>query len=415
MEQLLKIILILTFYVFAQSIPIAQTQSPTKFKGFLGTYHPVNGTAYGGSGWKEGELMQHAFNFGQNAILVKGSHLGYTFEENITNSCNEWDVNKIYAIILPPSEFGVVNQPKDSDLWKPLEKNPGMIQAAHRFSELSKRCPQIAGVIIDDFFNDFPKEMSLDDLRAMKGALMGKRVDENGKVDSSSPVTTPDLKLYIVVYEHHLGLKVDPQALDLLDGVCFWMWKQSEHYKQFDNYMEAVNRMFPNREVIAGTYVRHSREVPVVPSVHHIMERAIDLYDKGRINGLLIFSAVWLSREETKRERWDELALPQFLGRIYYPFLGEAKGRVADARTKQPIKNALVSVSRVVGGKELLTTRKLTDERGEYEFGGWAGNGKDNRVDYEIRIESDSFKRHTMRVRLRPGESVNVAEAHLKR
>ena len=32
-----------------------------------------------------------------------------------------------------------------------------MIQGAHRFSELSKRCPQIAGVIIDDFFNDFPK------------------------------------------------------------------------------------------------------------------------------------------------------------------------------------------------------------------------------------------------------------------
>ena len=59
--------------------------------------------------------MQQAFNFGQNAILVKGSHQGYTFEENINNSCNEWDVNKIYAIILPPTEAGTVNQPKDSD------------------------------------------------------------------------------------------------------------------------------------------------------------------------------------------------------------------------------------------------------------------------------------------------------------
>jgi hypothetical protein len=415
MKRVVTIILALMFCLTLHSNPNAQTPSPTKFKGFLGTYHPVNGTAYGGSGWKEGELMQHAFNFGQNAILVKGSHLGYTFEENITNSCNEWDVNKIYAIVLPPSEFGVVNQPKDSDLWKPLEKNPGMIQAAHRFSELSKRCPQIAGVIIDDFFNDFPKEMSLDDLRAMKDALMGKRVDENGKVDSSSPVTTPDLKLYIVVYEHHLDLKVEPQALDLLDGVCFWMWKQSEHYKQFDNYMETVNRMFPNKEVIAGAYVRHSREVPVVQSVHHIMERAIDLYDKGRINGLLIFSAVWLSREETKRERWDELALPQFLGRVYYPFLGEGKGRVVDAKTKMPIKNALVSVRRIVGGKQLLTTRKLTDEQGEYQFGGWAGKSKNNRVDYQISIESDSFKPLSMRVRLRADESMSFPDASLKR
>ena len=119
MEKRLTIILLLTFCLFSQSTPIAQTPLPTKFKGFLGTYHPFRGTAYGGPGWKEGELMQHAFNFGENAILVKGSHLGYTFEENITNSCSEWDVNKVYGILLPPSEFGAVDQPKDSDLLKP--------------------------------------------------------------------------------------------------------------------------------------------------------------------------------------------------------------------------------------------------------------------------------------------------------
>jgi hypothetical protein len=408
-------VLLLTVCILLQSATSAQTP-PTKFKGFLRTYHPVNGTAYGGDlGWKEGELMQHAFNFGQNAILVKGSHLGYTFEENIKNSCDEWDVNKVYGIILPPTEFGAVNQPKDSDVWKPFEKNPGMIQAAHRFSELSKRCPQISGVIIDDFFNDFPKDMSLDDLRAMKDALRGKRIDENEKVDSSSPVTTPNLKLYIVVYEHHLGLKVDPWALDLLDGVCFWMWKQTENYKKFDNYMDIVNRSYPNKDVIAGVYVRHSREVPVVQSVHHLLERAIDMYAKGRVNGLLMFSAIWLSREETKRERWEDLALPKFLGRIYYPYLGEGKGRVVDAKTKKPIGNALVTVNRLVGGKLLLTTRKLTDERGTYSFGGWAGNDKNDRVDYEITIESDSFRPKTIRVRLRADERVTFDEARLSR
>ena len=415
MKKPMGAVLLLTVCLLLQSTPTAQTR-PNKFKGFLGTYHPVRGTAYGGdTGWKEGELMQHAFNFGQNAILVKGSHLGYTFEENIRNSCDEWDVNKVYGIILPPTEFGAVNQPKDSDVWKPFEKNPGMIQAAHRFSELSKRCPQIAGVIIDDFFNDFPKDMSLDDLRAMKDALLGKRIDENGRVDSSSPVTTPNLKLYIVVYEHHLGLTVDPQALDLLDGVCFWMWKQSENYKNFDDYMDTVNRSYPNKDVIAGVYVRHSREVPVVPSVHHLIERAIDLYAKGRVNGLLIFSAIWLSREETKRERWDELALPKFLAQIYYRHLGEGTGRVIDSKTRKPIENALVTVNRLVGGKRLLTTRKLTDERGEYSFGGWAGGDKSARVDYEITVESDSFKPKTMRVRLRAEDHVTFNEARLSR
>ena len=413
MKKALTTLPVLLFCLFSQTALYAQNTTPTKFKGFLGTYHPYKGTAYGGGGWKEGESMQKAFAFGQNAILVKGSHLGYTFAENIANSCREWDVNKVYGIVLPPSEFGAVSQPKDSDLLKPFEKQPGMIQAAHRFSELSKRCPQIAGVIIDDFFNDFPKEMSLKDLRDLKDALLGKRIDEQGNVDGSSPATTPDLKLYIVVYEHHLGLKVEPEALALLDGVCFWMWKQSEHYKQFDDYIEAVNRLFPEKEVIAGVYVRHSREVPVVPSVHHIVERAIELYAKGKVNGLLIFSAIWLSREECKRERWDELALPQFLGRVYYPFLGEGSGRVVDAKTGKPVANALVSISRLAGGRLLPTTRKLTDERGEYHFGGWAGGGQNERVSYEIRVEGGSSKPRTMRVRLLAGGSVKFGDARL--
>jgi hypothetical protein len=143
-------------------------------------------------------LIQHAFNFGQNAILVKGSHAGYTFEQNINNSCSEWDVNKVYGILLPPSESGVVSQPKDLEILRPFEKEPGMIQGMHRFSELSKRCPQIDGVIIDDLYNDFPKKITVDDLRDMKAALSGKQIDERGKVDHASPATTPHLKLYFV-------------------------------------------------------------------------------------------------------------------------------------------------------------------------------------------------------------------------
>ena len=64
----------------------------------------------------------------------------------------------------------------------------------------------------------------------------------------------------------------------------------------------------------------------------------------------------------------------------------------------------LVSVTRLVSGKRLQTTRKFTDERGEYRFGGWAGNSKRVRASYEITIESDSFKPSTMRVRLRADE-----------
>ena len=394
---------------------IAQTTVPAKFNGFLGTYHPVNGTAYGGTGWKEGDLIQHAFNFGQNAILVKRSHAGYTFEQNINNSCSEWDVNKVYGILLPPSEFGVFNQPKDSEILRPFEKEPGMIQGMHRFSELSKRCPQIDGVIIDDLYNDFPKKITVDDLRDLKAALSGKQIDERGKVDHTSPATTPHLKLYFVVYEHHLNITPPKEVLDLIDGVCFWMWKQSEHYRNFDEYIKAVRRLYPVKDIIAGVYVRHSRETPTVTSVHHIMERAIDMYSKGEINGLLIFSAVWLAQKDLARERWDELALPEFLGRNYYACLGEGTGRVIDAKTKRPIPNALVTVNRVVKGKSLNTTRKFTNERGEYRFGGWTGRTSKEHVSYALKIEGTSFKPKTINVKLRAGESLRMADIGLNK
>ena len=408
-------VLLLLVCLFSQLVSVSsQPATHEKFKGFLGTYHPYNGTAYGGFGWSEGELMQKAFDFGQNAILVKGSHLKYTFEENIRNSCTEWDVNQMYGIILPPSESGLVNQPADSDLWKPLDKNPGMVQAAHRFSELSKMCPQITGVIIDDLYNDFPKAISLDDLKDIKGALVGKRLDENGKVDQASPATTPDLKLYFVVYEHHLKIDPGQAVLDLIDGVCFWTWKQSEHYTQFDENIDTVHRLYPNKDVIAGVYVRHSREVPSANSVRNMIEHAVQRYDQGSISGVLLFSAIWLSREESKRERWEELALPQLLDRVYYSHLGERRGRVVDAKTGGPVENAVVSVFRLAGGTRQLITRKRTDGTGEYRFGGWAGSSKKGAA-YRIEIRTPVYETRTADIKMSAGSGRRVLETRLTR
>lgn len=385
-----------------------------KFQGFLGTYHPFDGTAYGGDGWTEGELMQNAFAFGENAIVSYAKYNGYSFEENINNSCSEWDVNKIYGILTPPSEKGVVNQPKDTELLKPLMSATGMIQGAHRFSELSKRCPQISGAIIDDFYNDYPKSITAEDLRDIKDALLGKKVDENGKVDNSSSATTPNLKLYAVVYNHQLD-RVDKTVLDLIDGVSFWTWKQNENYKKFDDNIETLRKSYPNKEILAGVYIFNSKQTPTSESVQYLIEHAVNQYAEGNVNSLLLFSAIWLSREKITRERWNDLDLPNLLSRIYYPFLGEGAGRVVDAKTKKPVKNALVTVTRFSGGKHLLVAKKFTNEAGEYRFGGWAGKGEKERVLYEIEIENASRKPRVMRVRLRAGESLRFTDVRLKR
>ncbi|MGI8470070.1 MAG: carboxypeptidase regulatory-like domain-containing protein, partial [Pyrinomonadaceae bacterium] len=359
--------------------------------------------------WAEGELIQKAFDFGENAIVSYANYNGYTFEENVKNSCDEWDVNKIYGILTPPSEKGVVNQPKDMELMKPFAQGPGMVQGAQRFSEISKRCPQLSGVIIDDFYNDYPKSITAEDLLDIKDALLGKRVDENGSVDHSSPAATPRLKLYVVVYNHQLD-RVDKNVLDLIDGVSFWTWKQNENYEKFDENIETLRRAYPNKEILAGVYIFNSKQTPTPDSVHYLIEHAIRQYAKGNINSLLLFSAIWLSREKISPERWRELDLPNLLNRIYYPFLGEATGRVVDAKTKKPIKNALVTVTRSVGGKSLLVARKFADERGEYRFGGWAG---DKNSVYQIKIGKSFYKNRQRRVRLQPGESLKLSDVRL--
>ena len=171
-----------------------------------------------------------------------------------------------------------------------------------------------------------------------------------------SPAAAPHLKLYIVVYEHQLA-RVDKTVLDSVDGVSFWTWKQNEHHQNFDDNIEKLRKNYPDKEIIAGVYVFNGAQTPTPASVHHIIERTIDFYAKGQIQGLLIFSAIWMSREKTSPERWRELALPQFLGRVYYPFLGEAAGRVIDAKTKKPIKNALVTVTRLAIARARYTPK----------------------------------------------------------
>ena len=47
----------------------AQKTAARKFQGFIGSYHPFKGTVYAGDGWVEGESIQQAFNFGENAII----------------------------------------------------------------------------------------------------------------------------------------------------------------------------------------------------------------------------------------------------------------------------------------------------------------------------------------------------------
>jgi hypothetical protein len=141
----------------ATSAAAAAVGSPTaalrKSAGFIGTVHPsrnpVPGAAIGGL------KAQDVFGFGASMICNEPSIGNWTLKENIEYHCRTASVNLISGLILPPTERGQVNNPLDKDPWVPLSEKVGMIQGAARFSKISAMCPQLTGIFIDDFLQQY--------------------------------------------------------------------------------------------------------------------------------------------------------------------------------------------------------------------------------------------------------------------
>ena len=392
--------------------PTSSTPVTQNIPGFIGLYHNSTGTIYGGWGWPSGELIQTAFNFGINAVISQAQYYGYTFQTNLVDNCTVWNTNKVYGILRPPSEGGVVNQPGDTSALQPFAQSPGMIQGAHRFSELSKEYPQISGIIIDDFFENFQEgKITLAQLQQIREALEGKTLDGNGNVEDTSQATTPNLKLYVVVYEDQLGIS-SQSVVNSIDGVNLWMHHQNENYTNLDQYISTVKQNYPSKRIIVGVYFKNSLEQMTPVGIKYLIQNSIDMYDQGEINGVLLFSAPWLTQQYITQQLWDSLAIPPFLDSLYYPNLGEATGTVIDAHTGNPVANALVTVQRLTGKYIQLVSRKFTSDGGEYSFGGWAG--KNSGSSYEVAVAKAPYQPRTFDVELQPGMQIVLPEIQLK-
>lgn len=125
-------------------------------QGFVGTYHAASGNVHDGQNTS-------AYNSGKWGIAAveNGVHDGsWSFKEAVQFYCNNASVNQLYGMIIGHSEGGVWSNTNDTDLWHPLGRGgaapgTGILQGAARWSKLSQICPQIAGIIVDDFFNNY--------------------------------------------------------------------------------------------------------------------------------------------------------------------------------------------------------------------------------------------------------------------
>ncbi|NYT02276.1 MAG: carboxypeptidase regulatory-like domain-containing protein [Methanosarcinales archaeon] len=395
---------------YGSSIPAEQI----KRQGFIGLYHPFKGLVYAGSGVREDDDLYSAYLFGENAILSRPEYGNYRFNENIERHCVEFDINRVHGMVVPPSEGGVVNNPRDDNLLEPASP-PGMIQGAHRYSELSKLFPQVTGMIIDDFWANYRGSIGYEGLKNIKGALLGKSVDSSGNVDHSSPATTPHLKLFVVTYEREI-VHPDANALELIDGVNLWIYNQEGHYREFDRYMGEIKSNYPGKEIIPGIYIHNSDYGDMSREcITYLLQKSIDLYDEGYVSGILLFAGHWLVKDYISRERSQQISLPEILNQLYYPHLGEVRGRVLDGSTGKPVEKAFIKITSTgrSAGFERAATQKFTNAAGGFRFSGWGGRDG-TAVRYSITAQKSGYQPYSGSFDLKVNQTASLPDLALK-
>eukprot|EP00039_Didymoeca_costata_P015795 m.273647 g.273647 ORF g.273647 m.273647 type:complete len:485 (-) comp16282_c0_seq8:582-2036(-) len=433
----------LHFVLFAQGVPM---------QGFLGTYHAFNGS----DPTNPSTPLWNDFGFGTVAIENSDRDGGYDLQNDLDFQCHKADVNSIFGMLLPPTEGGVVNNPNDTSLYKPVSP-PGLIQGAARWSKLSKSCPQISGVIIDDFLGNYvgkvnnsdcvkcppsqpymygsrtagfyccsekatghcdgPKPpcclvpgsvegcqvearcgtnptnkpacqeggISFYDLQNIKAALQGKEVDPyTGTVNHSSPVTTGNLRLFVVWYTVQTAgmegneLITAPWGNDgyLLDGASLWMEGPAQdtqaglYTSQIEQFREVTKMRSPDTlPIFTGSYLIHSRVGWLKPAPFwDMVNQSLGLYGNRSIGmeGFYIFAGDAIPQMNTST--WETFDLVGNLEKMYWPHVGMGEGTCVDA-TGKPVANAIVEVTYT--DSQVSVTRKVSDENGRFSFGGW--------------------------------------------
>ena len=383
-------------------------QGINKITGPLGAFHIVAGYSYSDSTGTDTVPMEYEFKFGELIIPNQEFDLSMNFQQEL-DSCAQWNANRIFGVLQPPTEHGIYNQPADTALYLPYPQvnYPGEIQGGQRFSRLSKLYSGYCGVILDDWNGDTSIVHQVHD------AVQGKYVDANGNVCYDCIATTPYNKLYCVIYSTYAV----PTAMPFIDGVSYWYHAgQDCCYDVMDNDITQLAINFPHKEIMIGIYLRNSALGWTDPvSVQYMLQHALDRYDDGDINEVTIATAYDLTTNNITAGLYDSFALSYWLDSLYFPYLGEGQGKLYDCKTGDALTGASVRVfcEARVSGDTLLRGRKLTDAGGQYQFGLWAGNRITDSTYYRIIAEKTGYVTDTAGFWIKRGDTTNIPDLSL--
>lgn len=161
------------------------------------------------------------------------------------------------------------------------KSDPATMQSeGENVARLARQFRNVTGVYCDDL------------LGLMKRFKFGPQ--EFGNVRSAIRSANSKLKLWSVVYTHELDqaefwTKMRPH----MDVVTLWIWK-SENLGRMADEVERCRRLFPDKPIVMGVYLRDYTKVAPIPVdlVKRQMEGVADLVRKGKLDGYSILAAV---------------------------------------------------------------------------------------------------------------------------
>ena len=233
-----------------------------------------------------------------------------------------------------------------------------------------------------------PQALDLEQVRDIKAALMGKTVSE-GRVDHSSPATTPHLRLLVVTYQSQVPQLRNQSLLQesLIDGISFWIHgpDQNRGETNLTSWISSVRAIVgPTLPVFTGAYVTYSSIGWTKPAeFYQLLAQSIDLYDQGLVQGFFVFAGSVL--QKMNASLWAAWDIPGFLDREYQPYLGSAIVTARDANSGEMIESAVGTV--YYRDVTHVTTKRVG--KSGFHFGGWAG--RKNPISHTVVLQAPGY------------------------
>jgi len=163
---------------------------------------------------------------------------------------------------------------------KPVSDPATMQAEGQNVARLARQFRNVTGVYCDDLMG------------LMKQFKYGPK--EFGNVRSAVRSANGALALWTVVYTHELA-QADfwTQMRPHIDVVALWIWN-SDNIDRMPDYVDQCLRLFPDKPIVMGVYLRDYPKVAPVPvdRVRRQMEGIAALVEKGKLAGYSILAAV---------------------------------------------------------------------------------------------------------------------------